>query len=399
MIKKYPKQIGVGIFKITEEAKKNVQTVLDNERLSYGSFSQEFEAEFAKIHEQKFSLFLNSGTSALQVALNALKIKHNWKNGDEVLVPALTFVATVNTISQNKLKPVFVEVDPISFNIDPKEIGKRITKRTRCIVPVSLCGLPCEIDEVNKIAKKYKLKVLEDACETMFVKHKGKAVGSKADIACYSTYVAHMITTGVCGFVATNNKDYAILSRSLINHGRDNIYIKIDDDKGKKGKKLAQVMEKRFSFIHEGYSYRMTEMEAALGVVELKHWKTTLKKRKDNAEKLKKGLKEFEKYLQSPTWPKYSDHGFMMFPLVVKGINRDKLTLFLEEMNIETRPLVPLINQPYFKKLYGDLSKKYPVADHLTKNAFYIGSHPGLTDKEIKYIICVFKEYFKKYGK
>lgn len=395
--KKYPKQIGVGDAVISPYAKKLVKQVLDTGRLSYGPMSKEFERQFAEIHQRKFAIVTNSGTSALQVALHALKIKHKWSKDSEVIVPALTFVATVNIVLANGLKPVFVDVDPQTYNIDPLKIESKISKKTKAIIPVDLCGLPCEIDKVKKIAKKYKLKILQDSCENMFTKYNNRPVGYFSDIACHSTYVAHMITTGVGGLITTNDEELAVLSRSLVNHGRDNIYISIDDDKNKKGKGLAEVMGRRFSFIHQGYSYRITEMEAALGIAELKTWRANLRKRKANGRKLISGLKPFKDYIQVSSWPKKAEHGFMMFPIVVtnKKIKREDLTLFLEEHNVETRPLMPLLNQPIYKKLFGNLEPKYPVATHLRKNAFYIGSHHGLTKKELNYIIKVFKEYFK----
>ena len=396
MLQKYPKQIGVGDAVITVEAKRLVKKVLDTGRLSYGPMCKEFEQQFAEIHQRKFALVTNSGTSSLQVALHALKIKYKWPQGAEVIVPALTFVATVNIILDNGFKPVFVDVDPKTYNIDPQKIEARITKKTKAIIPVDLCGLSCEIDKIKKIARRYNLKILEDSCEAMFAKYKSKPVGSYSEITCHSTYVAHMITTGVGGLITTNNNELAVLCRSLVNHGRDNIYIAIDDDQGKKGKKLAQVMGRRFSFIHQGYSYRITEMEAALGIAELKTWKSNLKRRKDIGNKLINGLKQFSDYIQLPSMPKGAEHGFMMFPIVVinKKVNREDLTLFLEEHNVETRHLVPLLNQPIYKKLFGNLEPKYPIATYLRKNAFYIGSHHGLTDKEVNYIIKVFKEYF-----
>ena len=397
---KYPRQIGVGDTKITPYAKALVKKVLDSNRLSYGPFCREFEDQFAKIHGRRFAILANSGTSALQVALHALKIKYCWPDQAEVLVPALTFVATVNIITANNLKPVFVDVDPKTYNLDPKKIEAKITKKTKAIIPVSLCGLPCEIDKILKIAKKYRLKVLEDSCETMFVKYRGKPAGSLADVACYSTYVAHLITTGVGGFIATNDRELAILSRSLVNHGRDSIYIAIDDDAGKKGRQLKEVMGRRFSFIHQGYSYRITEMEAALGLGELKNWRANIKKRQNHARFLIKSLKPFQQYLQLPSWPAAAEHGFMMFPLTVvsQKIKRDDLTLFLEEHNVETRPLLPLINQPIYRRLFGNLEPQLPVAAYLTHHAFYIGCHPFLGQKELNYIVKVFQAYFKERG-
>jgi len=180
------------------------------------------------------------------MAVACLKELHGWHDGDEIIVPAVTFVATANVVVDHNLKPVFVDVDPVTYNIDPARIEKKITRKTRAIMVVHLFGQPAEMDPILKIARKYKLKIIEDSAETMFVKYKGKPVGSFGDIACFSTYVAHPIITGVGGVVATSNPKYAAVLRSLANHGRDNIYISIDDDKGKKGKQLQQIIARRF---------------------------------------------------------------------------------------------------------------------------------------------------------
>jgi dTDP-4-amino-4,6-dideoxygalactose transaminase len=162
--------------------------------------SDRFEREIAGLHSRRFGLVTNSGTSALQIALTALKERYGWQDGDEVLVPALTFVATSNVVLYNGLKPVFVDVEPDRFCIEPGEIERHITPRTRAIMPVHIAGLPCEMDPVLEIAARRGLRMVEDSAESMFVKYRGRPVGSMSDIGCFSTYVAHIITTGVGGF-------------------------------------------------------------------------------------------------------------------------------------------------------------------------------------------------------
>ena len=158
-----------------------------------------------------------------------LKESENWKDGDEIICPALTFISTSNMILQNSLKPVFIDVDPFIYNIDYKRIEEKITKKTKAIMVVHLFGQPADMSEILMIAKKHKLKIIEDSCETMLVKYKGKSVGSFGDISCFSTYVAHLLVTGVGGLAVTNNPKYAEIMRSFANHGRDGIYISIDE--------------------------------------------------------------------------------------------------------------------------------------------------------------------------
>ncbi len=397
-ITKRKNQLGVGGFTVTPLAKKYVNEVLKTGRLTYGPFLKSFEEKFAQIHDRRFAISANSGTSALQVAVHALKSMDGWKDGDEVLVPALTFIATSNVVLLNNLKPVFVEIDRNTYNIDPARIEEKITPRTRAIIPVNLCGLPADMNAILKIAKKHKLRIIEDSCETMFVKRDGRMVGSLSDISCFSTYVAHLLTTGVGGLALTNDSEIAIKLRSLVNHGRDSIYISIDDDKGKSGKKLQQVISRRFSFIDIGYSYRLTEFEGALGLAELSRWKEDIRARKKNAKALLAGLAGFGDYLQLPSVPRGAEHAFMMFPITVisEKINVDDLVNWLESYNVETRPLLPLLNQPIYQKLFGNLEPHYPVAQFVRKNSFYIGCHPELSSADIRYVLSVFKEFFRQ---
>lgn len=398
-MKQIKHQIGVGGAVVSPYAKKLVNKVLDSGRLSYGPFLRKFEEEFGKLCDRKFTISANSGTSTLQVAIHALKELDGWKDGDEILVPAITFVASSNTIMQNNLKPVFVDVDPKMYHIDSKKIEEKITPRTRAIMPVHLFGISCDMKPILEIAKKHKLRIIEDSCEAVGVKYRGKMVGSLGDVACFSTYMAHLVTTGVGGFAATNDPRLAVKIRSLVNHGRDSIYIAADDDKKVTGKAKFAMADKRFSFESVGYSYRLTEFEGALGVAALREFGKNLRTRQKYADILIKKLSPFKKFLQLPEWPAHSEHAFMMFPLVIvnKQISRSDLIEHLENHNVETRYLLPLLNQPVYKKIFGDLEPKYPVAANLNKNGFYIGCHPEMKKSDLDHVAEVFKEFFKKY--
>jgi len=264
---------------------------------------------------------------------------------------------------------------------------------------VNLFGQPADMDPILSIAKKHNLRVIEDSCETMFAKYKGNVVGSFSDISCFSTYSCHILVTGVGGLALTNNPEYYVTLRSLANHGRDSIYVSMDDDKGKEGKELKTIMERRFRFIRLGYSFRATEMEAALGVAELEKKDGYIKKRKQNAEFLTKSLSKWEHLIQLPKVMPGAEHVFMMYPIVVKDkrIKRDELTFFLEGYNVETRGMVPLINQPVYKEMFGDLGKDNPVAAWINDNGFYIGCHPSMDQDDLEYIVEVFEEFFRSY--
>lgn len=394
-MKKFHHQIGVGGLEISDREKQLVNKVLNSNRLTYGPMTKEFEHKFACMHDVKFGLFMNSGTSALHLALTALKNRHGWADGDEVIVPAVTFVATSNIVLHNNMTPVFVDVEPNTFNINPEKIEEKITKKTRAIIPAHLLGLPASMDPIMQIAKTYRLSVIEDSCETMFAKYKNKIVGSIGDIGTFSTYVAHFIITGVGGFATTNNPELAIDLRSLMNHGRDSIYISCSDDSGVSDEKLHEIIEKRFRFINIGHSFRSTEIEAAIGIGQLERADYIIKRRKEIANKYTDNLKKYSDYLQLPFTPADRSHSYMLYGIVVKNDDKRKLVNYLEDLNIETRDLLPLINQPIYRRLYGNLEDNYPIARWINHAGFYIGCHPYMKDDEVDFVIEAFNNYFK----
>lgn len=389
-------QIGVGGLSIGPREKKYLAEVVRSNRLSYGPMTQRFEREWASAHDCRFAVFCNSGTSALHIALAALKEEYGWKDGDEVLVPSITFVATANIVLHNGMRPVFVDVDPKTYNLDPALLEGRLSRRTRAVLPVHLLGLPCDMDPILDFARRRNLRVFEDSCETTFARYRGRAVGSFGDIGCFSTYVAHYVVTGVGGFATTNDPELAVRLRSLMNHGRDSIYISIDDDRGAKGERLREIVARRFSFVTLGHSFRATELEAALGVGQLEDRSAIIRARQGNARRLSEGLKDLSEHIQLPTVPAGRDHMFMMYPVVLRHEAKAGLVHFLEERNIETRDLLPIINQPVYRKLYGNLERRYPVARWLNRSAFYIGCHQGLGRRELDYMIERIHEYFRR---
>lgn len=385
------RKITLGTLNISDQGKQYVKDCLDHNRLSRGGYTELLEKGFAIEHDSKHAIFMNSGTSALQCALAALKEVHGYKDGDEVIVPATTFIATSNIVLQNNLKPVFVDVDPDTYNISVNGIIDAITDKTRCIIPVHLFGLPADMSMVMAIARRYKLQVIEDSCETMFANHGHMRVGSFGDLACFSTYVAHLIVGGVGGLVTTSDDKLAEIVRSLMAHGRDSIYTNIDDD----DKPTSDIIERRYKFDRVGFSYRATELEAAIAFSELERWRDNIRIRRANAHLLTALLQPFRDLLQLPYIPWKSEHSFMMYPMVCEpGVDREKLLMFLEERGIETRYLFPLLEQPVYRKLFPGEAEKFPVAQKLAKQGFFIGMHQGLTSEDILYVADIFEEYF-----
>jgi dTDP-4-amino-4,6-dideoxygalactose transaminase len=390
------KQIGVGGFTINDRGKELVMLALDSNRLSAGPMMTRFESEMADIHGCRFGLMCNSGTSALHIALAALKEVHGWADGDEVLVPAVTFVATSNVVMYNNLKPIFVDVEPKYYTIDPARIEEKITPRTRAIMPVHLSGQPCDMEPILDLARRHNLRIVEDSAETMFAHDKGRMVGSFGDVGCFSTYVAHMITTGVGGICTTNDPELIVILKSLMNHGRDSIYIRIDDDKDKHGHDLFLVADRRFSFVRLGYSFRATEMEAALGLAQLEERDKLNARRLEIVGRFNDAFANLEEHIQLPRPRPQSSHSYMFYPLAIVNpkLRRDDLITWLEDRSVETRYLLPLINQPIYRRLFGNLDDQYPVSMWLNKNAFYIGCHPDMTDDDVEYTIETMTEFF-----
>jgi dTDP-4-amino-4,6-dideoxygalactose transaminase len=394
-LKKFAYQIGVGGLELSELEKRLVNEVLDSNRLTYGPKTKLFEREFAGRHGCRFSLYMNSGTSALQVALAACREKYGWADGDEVILPAVTFVATCNVILQNGLTPVFVDVDPSTYNIDPAKIEAAITSRTRAIMPVHLLGLPADMTTIMKLAHQRKLSVIEDSAECMFATCDGKAVGSFGDIGCFSTYAAHILVTGVGGLATTNDPRLATLMRSLMNHGRNNLYISCTDDAGLEGPELEEVIAKRFSFERIGFSYRCTELEAAIGLGQLARADEMIRRRREIAARFTSAFSALEPYLHLPTCPSGRTHAWMVYGLATHGEEKHRLVNHLENLNIETRDLLPLTNQPVYRKLFGeDFEDRFPVAKWVNNHGFYIGCHSYMTDEEVDFVISAFTEFY-----
>lgn len=392
------KVIGVGCVDIGPKEKEYVNRVLDSGLVTAGPVLDKFETDFAAVHGCRHGLFLNSGTDALRCALAALKEANGWSDGDEVIVPALTFIATSNIVLQNAMKPVFADVDPETFNINPAEIPFRITPNTRAIIVVHLFGLPCDMRPILAAAKKYGLKIIEDSCETMGVKYRGKVVGSFGDIACFSTYAAHVITTGVGGLAITNDIELSKLMRSYANHGRDPQFLgfrdsfRLNPQKYEKEGQAADLISKRFSFQRIGYSARGTQLEAALGLAQLKRLPEILQTRSDNYFFLNVQLSETPGIRLQKT-PEESGHAAMMFPIVLTNptLSRADVMKAIEDRGVETRPFFNILGQrPYLTE--GNREDLCPEAKYLSRQGFYVACHHLLDPRDLWQIADVVKD-------
>ena len=233
----------------------------------------------------------------------------------------------------------------------------------------------------------------------MFARYKGRSVGNLGDIGCFSTYVAHLLTTGVGGMNTTNDPRYAMVMRSLFNHGRDSIYISVDDDNDVTEAQMNEIIARRFSFVSIGHSFRITEMEGALGVAQLEEKDEMITKRQKNAAYLTRRLEKYGKYIQLPRIRPETEHVFMMYPIVLRDGSKKDLVEFLEKCGIETRDMLPLICQPIYQKMFNITQGQYPVADWVNKSGFYVGCHQDLTQEDLDHIILIIGEYYNQCSK
>jgi len=374
--------IGKRSFYPNDKAHEYIAQILKTGRVSYGMFSKRFEREFAGLHGCLYGVLSNSGTSSLHVAIQALKEIHGWQDGDEVIVPAVTFVATVNVVLHNRLKPVLVDVDSLYYEIDPHLIERAITRRTRAIIPVHAFGQPCEMTPIMAIAQRHGLKVIEDSCECVLSKAGGQVVGSFGNVGCFSTYMAHIVTTGVGGMATTNDPNLAQKMRSLVNHGM--VCDTLDGLEFDPGRD--------FIFDSIGHSFRVTEFESALGVSQLDDLPSVVSRRQANAAYLTDRLKRHE-VLQLPFMRPDSDHAFMMYPVVCRDSRiRDGLREHLQHNGIGARLMLPLTNQPAYRGLFDPAD--YPVADWINRSGFYVGCHQNLANADLEFMADTIQGYF-----
>lgn len=381
-----------GTITITPEAKKLIGEVLNSKRVTSGRLVRELEKRFAGIIGVKEAVAVSSGTDADALAL-AVLYDFGANRGDEVIIPSLTFIGTANAVLQAGFKPVFADIDRNTLNIDPDKIESVITERTQAIMPVHLMGKPAKMERINKIAKKHKLFVIEDAAEALGAEYKGKIVGTFGDMACYSLYVAHIITSVEGGIVTTDRKDFAEILRSLRTHGRackcEKCVLNIRE--GYCAKRFKYGEDIRFVFERAGFSSKMNELEAAIGLGNLDIYNKILKMRRKNMKLLREGIRKFKAYLYTIDEEPYEKIGPMGFPVILREgapFTRNKMVDFLEKKGIDTRNLFSSIptQTPAFSFM-GEKEGKYPEAEYVGRNGFHIGVHQDLEQRHIEYFI------------
>jgi CDP-6-deoxy-D-xylo-4-hexulose-3-dehydrase len=397
------RRVPVGDFKIGEEERAAINEVLESGRISEGKKVREFEKEFARFVGTKYTVALNSGTSALIAGLDALVHHPDLKIGlgTNVITTPVTYIATSNAIVKSGFNPVYVDIDRETFVITPENIMRRLEEvddptKYSLILPVHLMGYPCDMDEFNKIAKEYGLQIFEDSAQAHGTLYKGKKTGSLSLLAAFSFYIAHNIQVGEMGAITTNDWEIARLSGKIKAHGRmcdcpictraEGICPKMKGDS-------EEDFDPRFTHEFIGYNFKTMEFQAALGKVQLRKADWIIKKRQENVKYLNEGLEKYSDLLQLP---KYSSTvSYLAYPIMIKrpdNISRKKLCAELEKNGVETRPLFGCIptQQPAFSFLREKYEGKLPNAEYVGRNAFYIGCHQYLEREDLEHVIKTF---------
>lgn len=382
--------------------------------LTSGRYGNEFEKEFSGFLGLKYSSIVNSGSSANLIAVTALT-SHKLKNkrlkpGDEVITVAAGFPTTVAPIIQNGLIPVFIDVDLETYNIKSDDLEKAISNKTRAIILAHTLGNPFNLNKVLEIAEKYDLWVIEDNCDALGAKYKGKYTGTFGHISTYSFYPAHHITMGEGGAVVTNDLKLHNIIRSIRDWGRDCVCPPGKDNFcgerfTQKHGNLPLGYDHKYVYSHFGYNLKVTDMQAAIGLSQLKKLPIFIDKRKENYIKLYNGLKQFEKYMILPKATEDGEPSWFGLPLTLRqncNFARNDIVNFLENHRIGTRLLFAgnMLKQPLFTqndvpyRIIGDLKN----TDIVMNNSFWIGVWPGISDEHIEYIIEIFAEFYSEFG-
>jgi len=400
------KKMGVpfGTIQIPDESVRLVQEILEKKRISSGKYVRLFEQEFAELIGAQEAVAVSSGTDA-DVLACAVLYDLGAKPDDEVIVPALSFVATGNAVVHARFKPVFVDVERETLNIDVNQIESAITEKTRAILAVHLMGKLADMDAINGLAKKYNLFVIEDAAEAHGGMYKGNPAGSLADLGAFSLYVAHIITTGEGGIVTTNDASHAEILRSLRSHGRackcKQCTLNIASGYCPKRFENGDGEDIRFIFERLGYSCKMNELEAAIGLGNLKNYQSILKRRRENLLYVLRRFDRFAPYLATIKEEPYEQIGPHAIPIVIgekASFTRVQLTHYLEAAGIETRTLFASMPTqcPGFEYL-GYRLGQFPNAEYLGKCGIHIGVHHDLGLEEMEYVIETLASFLEHY--
>ena len=367
-----------------------------------GNSVKKFEKLISNFFSKKYGLMVNSGSSAIMLAIKVLGLK----KGDEVIVPCLNFGTAISSLMHYGITPIFVDIDIETLQIDINKIEKKINKKTKALMIPNLIGNIPNWKKIFQIGKKHKLKIIEDSADTLGAKIFGKSTGLYSDISINSFYGSHVIScAGNGGMFLTNNKNYYEKAKVLRSWGRMSTLIKDSENINKRlNIKLKGIeYDKKFVFSDSGYNFEPSEIGAAFGLIQLKKFKKFSEKRNKNFFLHKKF---FSKLRDKFIVPKILDKvytNFLAYPIIIRensGIKRKKLQIFLEKNHIQTRPIFSgnILRHPAFAKLVSKKNKlkAFANSDYIMKNGLLIGCHQGLETKSINYIHNVILKFLNK---
>lgn len=362
------KFIPVAVPHLSGNEKKYVLDCMETTWISSnGKYVNEFEKQFSEFVGSEHAISCCNGTVALHVPLIALGLKP----GDEVIIPSFTYIATANAVKYCGATPIFADCLPDTWNIDPEDIKRKITPKTKGIIPVHLYGNPCDMDAIMDIAKEHNLFVLEDAAECHGAEYKGKKAGTIGEVGTFSFFGNKIITTGEGGMIVTNNKELDAKMRQLKGQGQD--------------------PNKRYWFTEIGYNYRMTNVEAAIGLGQLEKIDEHIADRQKVASWYMEELEDMNDYLQFQKVTEGSTSVWWMFSVLLKDpikVSRDKVMEMMREKGIETRPLFyPMHIMP----VYYDPKAECPISEKVAASGMNLPTHALLTREDIKYICDTLK--------
>lgn len=364
------RRIPVADPRITREDVRAVAEAVENKRLSQGEYVDRFEKEFARHLGRKHALATMNGTAALHLAVMALDVNP----GDEVIVPSFTFIATSNCVLYVGAKPVFADIDPNTYNIEPEAIEKLTSSKTKAIIPVHYAGQPAEMDAILEIAERHGLHVIEDAAEAHGATYKNRMAGAMGDVGCFSFYPNKNMTTGEGGMIVTDDDLIAEKVRLLRSHGQDS----------------------RYHHITIGYNYRMTDMQAALGIVQLRRLDWVLEKKRQAAQYYGELLSDI-KDVQPPYVARDATHTYMFYTVkFTKREVRDRVMQHLDERGIETRvAFSPAHLQPIYRSLYRYEEGSLPVTEECARTVLSLPIFPHIRRGDQRTVVESIKEGLK----
>jgi len=368
--------------------------------VTMGKKVKKFENSFGRYIGSKYSVMVNSGSSANLLALSILtnpKFSKRIEAGSEVLTPAVTWATTLFPIVNVNLVPSIIDVGLEDFNLDVDKLRKSITKKTKAIMPVHLLGNPANMKEIIDIAKEYDLFVIEDSCEAHGAEFNNKKIGSFGDISTFSFFLSHHISTIEGGMLLTKNEEIFELAKSM------RIFGSIRDQKNKKqiAKKNPE-LDPRFLFDSLGYNIRPTEIQGAFGIHQIKKLEKFIKIRTSNANFWNKKLAKFSNYLLLHSQRPNTRHAWFGYPITVRSpapFSRDQLVNFLEKKNIETRPIMAgdITKQPAINLVKKKINRPLNNSKLIHSNSFFIGVHQGIGKIQRDYVVSVFEEFMSRW--